>query len=884
MRIADVSPDIIGLTEMKPKNPRYILQKAEIGIDGYECWPAISSSGRGVAIYTKTALQATAVTPLPDCSFKDAIWCEIRLCRGDKLLVGCVYRSPNSTNDNNALLLELLKSATNGRHSHVVIMGDFNYPEIDWIRECSNVGVNHQATKFMEGVRDTFMHQHVEHPTHRRGNHQANALDLIFSNEQGMVDNVEHNLPIGKSHHVVLQLRINCYCELQITQKESVQYHRGDYEGFNEYLSQQDWSLMDGKSVTDQWDNFEDIMKPGIDIYIPHRTVDMANAKSRKPLWMNMKALAKVRKKTESYKRYLETREGRDYELYCKARNQARRATRQAMKQFEKEVAKNAKTNPKTFHKYVNSKTKVRTGIGELQVDDVTSISDEEKASTLNKYFSSVYTKEDTKRIPTCENHAVRTPCPRIQLSRNDVYRELQALNPTKSAGPDNLYPIVLKETASTIAGPLLRIFQLSLDTGEVPAAWQRANVTPIFKKGNRKEPGNYRPISLTCICCKVLEKFIRQTMVNHMAENDLLTNDQHGFWSGRSCTTQLLSVIETWTDQLEKGIDIDVLYFDFSKAFDMVPHRRLLSKLESYKVSQQITDWVEAYLSNRKQRVLVNGTRSEWEAVSSGVPQGSVLGPVLFLIYINDLPKEVKNCIRLFADDTKLYRTVTTDLDCLSLQQDIDNIEEWASKWQLKFHPKKCKTMRIGDKYPRYNYTMTAEDGTIVKLEETVVEKDLGVVVDNKLTFSHHINSIVARANQVMGMIRRSFKYMDKDIFVQLFTSRVRPILEYGNVIWSPRLIRDIDAVERVQRRATKTVPGISTMTYPDRLQTLRLPSLVYRRARGDMIETYKYLHNVCVMCDRRVYSEFLQSWRFSTFTVIRRHRWGSVSLSKHI
>ena len=155
----------------------------------------------------------------------------------------------------------------------------------------------------------------------------------------------------------------------------------------------------------------------------------MANAKSRKPLWMNRKALAKVRNKTESYKRYLETREGRDYELYCKARNQARRATRQAMNQFEKEMAKNAKTNPKTFHKYVNSKTKVRTGIGELQVDDVTSISDEEKASTLNKYFSSVYTKEDTTLIPTCENHAVRTPCPRIQLSRDDVYRELQALN-----------------------------------------------------------------------------------------------------------------------------------------------------------------------------------------------------------------------------------------------------------------------------------------------------------------------------------------------------------------------------------------------------------------------------------------------------------------------
>ena len=378
MRMADVSPDIIGLTEIKPKNPRYVLQEAEIVIEGYDCWPAISSSGRGVAIYTKNALQATAVNPLPDCSFKDAIWCEIRLYRGDKLLVGCVYRSPNSTNENNALLLELLKAATNGKHSHVVIMGDFNYPEIDWVRECSTVGVNHQATKFMEGVRDTFMHQHFEHPTHRRGNQQENTLDLIFSNEQGMVDNVEHSPPIGKSHHVVLRWRIHCYCELQITHKESIQYHRGDYEGFNEYLSQQDWSLMDGKSATDQWDNFEAIMKRGIDIYIPHRTVNMANPKSRKPLWMNKKALAKVRKKTESYKRYLETRDGREYEMHCKARNQARRATRQSMKHFEKELAKTTKTNPKTFHKYVNSKTKVRTGIGELKVDDVSSISDED--------------------------------------------------------------------------------------------------------------------------------------------------------------------------------------------------------------------------------------------------------------------------------------------------------------------------------------------------------------------------------------------------------------------------------------------------------------------------------------------------------------------------
>ena len=236
-------------------------------------------------------------------------------------------------------------------------------------------------------------------------------------------------------------------------------------------------------------------MTSGINTFIPQRTTS-----KKKPLWMNERAITKVKKKSEAYKRYIETREGQDYMTYCKARNQARRATRQALKAFEKEVARCAKTNPKKFYKYINSRTKVRVGISELHTADRRTISDEEKATALNDFFVSVFTNEDTNP-PTCDMHPVDTPCPDLKLTHEQVHDELRSLNESKSPGPDRLHPQVLRETADTIIAPLLTIYQHSLDIGEVPEAWKRARVTAIYKKGSRNDPGNYRPVSITSIC-----------------------------------------------------------------------------------------------------------------------------------------------------------------------------------------------------------------------------------------------------------------------------------------------------------------------------------------------------------------------------------------------
>ena len=296
----------------------------------------------------------------------------------------------------------------------------------------------------------------------------------------------------------------------------------------------------------------------------------------------------------------------------------------------------------------------------------------------------------------------------------------------------------------------------------------------------------------------------------------------------------------------MDDGGNVDSIYLDFQKAFDSVPHERLLTKLEGYGITDLALKWIKKFLKERRQQVLVNGAKSGWSKVLSGIPQGSVLGPVLFVIYINDMPDSIENLIQMFTDDTKLYAQVNNDEDSKSLQEDVNRLEEWANKWQIRFNATKCKVMHLGKENLQKPYYMTSSNKDEVTLEETLVEKDLGVYVDKDLSFSHHIQQGIAKANKLLGLIRRSMKYLNKDSQKYLFTSLVRPHLEYGNIIWSPTLQSHINNLEKIQRRATKMVPELKDITYEERMKEMRLPSLAYRRMRGDVIEMYKYTHGI--------------------------------------
>ena len=262
-----------------------------------------------------------------------------------------------------------------------------------------------------------------------------------------------------------------------------------------------------------------------------------------------------------------------------------------------------------------------------------------------------------------------------------------------------------------------------------------------------------------------------------------------------------------------------------------------MVRKLQGYGIDGKVLKWVRHFLSCRRQRVRINGVMSSWEDVVSGVPQGSVLGPTLFVLFINDMPQMVDCCIQLFADDAKIFGQVGGDNE-VDLMENLSRLEEWATKWQMKFNAKKCKVMHLGKKNPLRSYHMQG-----IELDVIEDERDLGVIIDNELKFHKHHNTQVNKANSILGLIRRSFDYLDKGSFLSLYKTLVRPHLEYCNAVTFPQYELDAKALEDVQRRATKLVPDCRELEYEDRLRYLELPSLAYRRRRGDIIETYKYL-----------------------------------------
>ena len=318
-----------------------------------------------------------------------------------------------------------------------------------------------------------------------------------------------------------------------------------------------------------------------------------------------------------------------------------------------------------------------------------------------------------------------------------------------------------------------------------------------------------------------------------------LFSDCQHGFRSGRSCTTQLLEVMNDFTSFYDDNLPFDVIYLDFKKAFDTVPHFRLINKLRRYGIDGNILKWIDSFLSNRTQQVKINNEFSNVSNVTSGIPQGSVLGPVLFTIFINDLPEHVNSLCKIFADDTKIYNIYE---NFKILQGDLEALQFWSEKWQLFFNIDKCVCLHFGRKNPKVDYTITCK-GRSQALQESHEEKDLGVTFDTKLKFDQHINTVINKANKVLGLIKRNFKCMNKFTLITLYKSLVRPILEYGQPVWAPFLKRQTKLIENVQRRATKLISDIKHLPYEDRLADLQLPSLKYRRLRGDLIQTFNII-----------------------------------------
>jgi hypothetical protein len=421
--------------------------------------------------------------------------------------------------------------------------------------------------------------------------------------------------------------------------------------------------------------------------------------------------------------------------------------------------------------------------------EGVVASTDLDKAEILGSFFSSVFVHEDVTNIPNMEGSPVDSFLSQIDFTREKILKKLNNLKINKSAGPDSVYPRILKELSHEITEPLQSIFTTSFRTGKLPDIWKIGNICAIHKKGPRQECNNYRPVSLTSIVSKIMESIIRDELMAYMTTYNLFSDKQYGFLPKRSTVQQLLKIIDKWTEILDEGKVLEGVYMDFQKAFDTVPHGRLLQKLQYYGITGNLQNWIKEFLNGRTQQVVINDKTSSPLPVLSGVPQGSVLGPVLFLIYVNDLPSDIISEIYLFADDAKLFMPLEDDRDHQSrIQYDLIKLQEWSNKWLLRFHPDKCKRLYIHkrqqDSRRQDLFLQKCDpDGNLmqVKLETVHQHKDLGLIVDDRLPFESHISTITSKANQIMGLISRTFKYLEKEVFIPLYKALVRSRLEYG-------------------------------------------------------------------------------------------------------
>lgn len=857
---------VLTETHLKPKildaeivshKPKYNLTRTDRSGD---------KKGGGVAILLQNTLSATTLLTHSTSA------CEILSIAIDdlKLIITVIYRPPKSKPNDFKTILDKLKqvisSDSYAAYTSTVI-GDFNFPFIQWFHSENNCAIHSnkntgstaevsQFTLLKEFMLKNFHSQYVYEPTRSPGN---NTLDLIYTNNNNLISDIVITPTTFSDHHMIkVNTNINLKEELpQNTGSKpdvplkgfNFQSEKADWDKTNTYLNQQNWDNIFLNLDIDEMINI--LLQKCTEAStenIPDRTASTQKRipRDRRILFRNRKnAQTKYDKCINENKRQDIVRKIIEIEKSLLKSRDNEKVNK------ENRAILNIKKNYKYFYKYAREQSVIKSKIGPLKVGNETVSDPKQIAETLKQQYETVFTTPRTNTnldlTNTIDENSLNLPqlLTELEITGEMIAIAIRELKPDRAAGPDGLPPIFLKKCEESLILPLKLIYEKSITSGIVPKNFKIGVITPIHKGGNRCEPKNYRPVTLTSVLCKVLEKIILKPLVKHLKDNLLYNERQHGFRTKRSTLSQLISHIDDLLDCLEKGYDIDVVYLDFAKAFDKVDHGILLKKLMSLGIRGIYSRWIGSFLTNRTQSIAANGALSSSSNVVSGVPQGTILGPILFLIHISDIDQDLNfSKAYSFADDTKVVSKIKSKEDITNLQQDLETIYVWEDNNNMKFNPDKFQQISYSLKNSGEDHSYKNSNQVIIESASTV--KDLGVTLSNDLSFQLHIQNIVEKCNNLISWILRTFRTRDPLPLLTLYKSLVIPHLDYCSQLWCPHKEQEIAQLEQVQRSFTSKLSDNREQCYVDRLKKFNLYSLERRRERYLILYAWKIIENL--------------------------------------
>lgn len=758
-----------------------------------------------------------------------------------KILIGCIYLPPQS--DLN-LYSDYINSVEfileNHNFTDIYLCGDFNLPKISWINDKFGSSAHGAIDDRVECITDGLAYFNL-FQVNQIQNCMGGFLDLVFT------DNVHCGVGVADvpllscdKYHPALIFDIFCDHSFKALDFDYFyyDYKNANYILINEYLAGFNWDiLLDLNDINNSLDIFYSILNYCIEIFVPKR-----RCKNPKfPTWYSSELKQLIFQKKAAHRRFKQMGSHSDYSIFSNLRRKCKDLYIKNYKDYIENIQENIK-NKKQFWNYVNHKYKNFDLPNAMSFNDISSDDPNEIVNLFAKFFNEVYTDRVvnvSNLLSTGKFECVNT----CIFSSIDVLECLCNLNLRLSCGPDEISAVFVYNCRFVLTPVLHSIYTLSLRSGVFPERWKVSYITPVFKNGKRSDIKNYRAISKMPIFAKIFDSLVATKL--GASFNKLLTEQQHGFVSGRSVVTNLLTYEEYLLDALEGGYQVDVIYTDFSKAFDSVNHQALCFKMSGIGLHGVFLTWLESYLSNRLQIVKINNHLSFAINVTSGVPQGGHISPLLFNCFINDICNCFINCkFLLYADDLKIFRKISSIADCTLLQADVTRLFNWCNENGLELNINKCKIMRFFRKKQRiiFDYKIDTEH-----LENLQTVKDLGVHFDPVLSFKDHYNFIVNRALKLLGFMKRSLSEFDNvRCFKDIFCSLVRSILEYATIIWSPYYKCHKDLIEKVQQKFLRFVAyklgiPLEDINYNQISTLLGLPTLENRRVLLDLIFLFK-------------------------------------------